>query len=445
MSRALVVTRRVARQTSPTTCRRLSSASSINPLQTSSPRKARDPVEASIGFDESSNAVRVNFWHAPRDPADILATVQYIEQLYGPIDEFRSLSTNDLRKSTTMLVKFRASSSASLATSVTESHRIAVPKIPRPDPLQGGIGLASLEPLLDTPPHKAEDKPQLFKPDLSEKYDRRKDPFREFLYFQILTANNVRSPPIKADAQYLRRPAMGAFVRWSGFSAVEPRTPAQVQEDTVDHPIMRHVVTRYANMLGMHNPFEKRPQKEATSAAKTWVAPSKQPAQTHENSKEEDNLVPPDDSIPPSIPVSDQYSNSPSVDAVNVEAAGVVDTSPALPSTPPSTPTPAPSIQSLDKSPEAIAQLRIANSILKNIQKPNKAKNQRQPQAQVKGNPPPTQRPKGLQHRPSAAVAASASASLSSKGQSASNEVKGEAATEGNMTSKLKGFMGNWF
>ncbi|KAJ3997811.1 hypothetical protein F5050DRAFT_1354017 [Lentinula boryana] len=442
MQRVQVVSRLVAQSHAPIPWRFINrSLSSNRSLVYSSAkppaRRPKDVADARIGCDSSPNSVRLRFWHSPRDTADVLATAQYMEQVYGPIDEFSCPSMINGRKSFMMFIRFKDPESASRATTTTDSHRIPAPTIPKADPVQGGISLASLESLLEIKPLQPE-LMQLSEPDPSEKYDHRKDASREFLYFQIQEAYDVRSPPGKAGAQVLSRRAIRAFVRWAGFNSIKPlqkNTPLLEQGDAVDHPIMRHVVARYANVVDMPNPLET--ETISPAAARIWIAPLKPSVEKNENVEGEAAVIASEASPSPSSITSEDVSSSPSAEA---DVIGTLAANTPTPSSvPPHSPKP---VQALVKSPEAIAQLRIANSILRNIHKPSKAKPQPHSQTKAKGNSTSPQRPQRPQKSPS-------TMSATHKGHPVPAEVKGKSITvdteKKSATSKIRGFMGQWF
>ncbi|KAJ3784884.1 hypothetical protein GGU10DRAFT_387931 [Lentinula aff. detonsa] len=445
MQRVQIVSRLVAQSHVPIPWRSLnrslsSNQSFIHPPARLPARRPVDAVEARIGHDGSPNSVRLRFWHSPRDSADILAAAQYMEQVYGPIDEFNCPSMNNGRKSLSMFVRFKDPESASRATAITGSHRIPAPTIPRADPIQGGISLASLESFLDTKPLQPELMPQLSEPDPSEKYDHRKDASREFLYFQIQDAHDIRSPPGKTGAQVLSKRAIRAFVRWAGFNSIKPlqkNTPLFEQGDAVDYPIMRHVVARYANVVDMRNPLVTKTQPDISPAAeRIWIAPLKPSVEKNDNVEGEAAAVASEASPSPSSITSEDVFSSPSTEADVIGTLAANTPTPSSP--PPHSPKP---VQALVKSPEAIAQLRIANSILRNIHKPSKAKTRPHPQTKAKGNSTSPQIPQRLEKSPS-------TMSATHKGHPVPAEVEGKSIavdTEKSATSKIRGFIGQWF
>ncbi|KAJ4483503.1 hypothetical protein J3R30DRAFT_3698336 [Lentinula aciculospora] len=431
MQRAQVVSRLVAQRHFPSIWRRLNSSSvSSRPFVPSSSalpaRKPRDAAEARIGYDGRPTSIRVQFWHSPRDSADVLATIQHIEQLYGPIDEFNCPSLNSDRKSLTLFIRFRDQESASRATAIHDFHRIPVPDIPRPDALQGGVSLAALVSLLDVKAYQPVLKPDLSEPDRSVKYDHRED-----------AHHDIRSAPGRAGEQFLSRPAMRAFVEWAGFTSIRPLpkdTPLLEQGDAIDHPIMRHAVGRYAKMVGARNPLELIPQPTFNPAAMAALT-----SQSKLSAEEKTAVV-----SEPSEPTNDAsgdiniFAEAPVVDPSTPSAS---THSLPLSSSPSPSPKPSQAPSQLAKSPEAIAQLRIANSILKKIHKPNKAKT---PTHQTKQN--------STSHKSQKGLGSTASSTLSAKlkEQLASTQLKSEGKTEeteknATTTSRLRGFMGNWF
>ncbi|KAJ3857620.1 hypothetical protein EV368DRAFT_77527 [Lentinula lateritia] len=411
------------------------------------PRKPRDAAEARVGYDGSPNSVRVHFWHAPRDSADVLAAVQYIEQLYGPIDEFNCPSVTTDRKATTLFIRFRDQGSAARAQAVVGSHRIPVPEIPRPVPIEGGMSLASLESILSVKPHQAELEPDLSEPDPAIKYDHSRDVYREFLYIQIRDACNA---PAKKREHYLSRAAMRAFIGWAGFTDIKPLpqgTPILEQGDAVDHPLMRHAVSNYAGFLRMRNPLELPPV--PTSNPATVGSPST-PSEKVEVQADSTNAVASDLPISTTSDTFKEVTPIPSAEPVfDPLVTPTSDPSPLPISTvsnPTPTPKPAPAPSQLAKSPEAIAQLRMANSILKKIHKPKKAKMQAHSQSGTKNLTPgaPPQKPQRPQKHASPSVQ---SGEAQSGEHPVSVAVDGKAVdtSKNNATSKLRGFMGNWF
>ncbi|KAJ3918473.1 hypothetical protein F5877DRAFT_78983 [Lentinula edodes] len=399
------------------------------------PRKPRDAAEARVGYDGSPNSVRVHFWHAPRDSADLLAAVQYIEQLYGPIDEFNCPSVTTDRKATTLFIRFRDQESAARAKAVVGSHRIPVPEIPRPVPIEGGISLASLESILSVKPHQPELEPDLSEPDPAIKYDHSKDAYHD-----------IRSAPAKKREHYLSRAAMRAFVGWAGFTDIKPLpqgTPILEQGDAVDHPLMRHAVSNYAGFLRMRNPLELPPVPTSNSAA---VGLPSTPSEKVEVQADSTHAVASDLPISTASDAFEEVTPIPSAEpVVDPLVTPASDPSPLPISTvsnPTPTPKPTPAPSQLANSPEAIAQLRMANSILKKIHNPKKAKTQVHSQSQTNRGltpGPPPQKSRRPQKN--------ATPSAQSGEHPVSVEVDGKAVdtSKNNATGKLRGFMGNWF
>jgi FtsZ-interacting cell division protein ZipA len=102
----------------------------------------------------------------------------------------------------------------------------------------------------------------------------------------------------------------------------------------------------------------------------------------------------------------------------------------------------------LANSPEAIAQLRAANSILKNLtKKPSKPKNPTQAQVQT-NNTKTKARSKVLPQKATPTPSSSDSGSSPShESKEATVESKGKPSLEEvkEKTSKIRGFMGSWF
>ncbi|KAJ3889246.1 hypothetical protein GG344DRAFT_78997 [Lentinula edodes] len=399
------------------------------------PRKPRDAAEARVGYDGSPNSVRVHFWHAPRDSADLLAAVQYIEQLYGPIDEFNCPSVTTDRKATTLFIRFRDQESAARAKTVLGSHRIPVPEIPRPVPIEGGMSLASLESILSVKPPQPELEPDLSEPDPAIKYDHSRDAYHD-----------IRSAPAKKREYYLSRAAMRAFVGWAGFTDIKPLpqgTPILEQGDAVDHPLMRHAVSNYAGFLRMRNPLELPP---VPTSNPTTVGPPSTPSEKVEVQADPTNSVASDLPISTASDASKEVTPMPSAEpVVDPLVAPASDPLPLPISTASSatpTPIPTPVPPQLANSPEAIAQLRMANSILKKIHKPKKAKTQVHSQSQTNRNLTP-----GVPPQKSQRPQKDAPPSAQSAEHPVSVEVNGKAVdtSKNNATSKLRGFMGNWF
>ncbi|KAJ3800112.1 hypothetical protein GGU11DRAFT_440425 [Lentinula aff. detonsa] len=253
--------------------------------------------------------------------------------------------------------------------------------------------------------------------------------------------DDIRSPPGKTGAQVLSKRAIRAFVRWAGFNSIKPlqkNTPLFEQGDAVDYPIMRHVVARYANVVDMRNPLVTKTQPDISpAAARIWIAP--QPSvEKNDNVEGEAAAVASEASPSPSSITSEDVSSSPSAEADVIGTLAANTPTPSSPPPPPHSPKP---VQALVKSPEAIAQLRIANSILRNIHKPSKAKTRPHPQTKAKGNSTSPQIPQRLEKSPS-------TMSATHKGHPVPAEVKGKSIavdTEKSATSKIRGFIGQWF
>ncbi|KAE9411608.1 hypothetical protein BT96DRAFT_19167 [Gymnopus androsaceus JB14] len=243
---------------------------------------------------------------------------------------------------------------------------------------------------------------------------------------------------------------MRNFVNWSGFAKMEP-IPAGTfvlgQGDAVDHPIMRFVIGRYANMRDIRNPLEIGSQ-SPPATQRVWKRdPTAEPLPSSPATVEEVVDV---DAVESREEV--QVSRAPETSS----PAGADNTLPAAPEPIPESKPAQP--LALANSPEAIAQLRAANSILKNLtKKPNKAKNPAQVQVQTNTNTragaqqskpqKATTRPKT---QPKASAPSQPKVSHSSSPSSPETNTAGESKVEpspeeSKKTSRLRGFMGNWF
>lgn len=258
--------------------------------------------------------------------------------------------------------------------------------------------------------------------------------------------DDIRSAPAKKREHYLSRAAMRAFVGWAGFTDIKPLpqgTPILEQGDAVDHPLMRHAVSNYAGFLRMRNPLELPPV--PTSNPATVGLPST-PSEKVEVQADSTHAVASDLSISIASDAFEEVTPIPSAEpVVDPLVTPASDPSPLPISTvsnPTPTPKPTPAPSQLANSPEAIAQLRMANSILKKIHNPKKAKTQVHSQSQTNRNltpGPPPQKSRRPQKN--------ATPSAQSGEHPVSVEVDGKAVdtSKNNATGKLRGFMGNWF
>ncbi|KAF5393207.1 hypothetical protein D9757_000513 [Collybiopsis confluens] len=456
MQRAFSVRRLSAPRYAYSTRVRLNATSAINstPKTRVSARTPRDAAEARIGYDGGPNSVRLRFFHAPRNSADVLASVKYMETLCGPIDEFSCGAYGD-RKSGHLYIRFRDYDSATRAKSYSPSHiRIPAPDFPTPNPLEGGISLESLEPLLDVQSHDPELKPVLENPNPNDRFDYKTSENREHLYFTNPKTDDCRSAPPIERGEYLSQNAKRKFVEWAGFVPLKPLppdAPLLEQGDAVDHPIMRHVVQRYVTMLNhVRNPLQSTPgqQQQSTFPEEpqrgqqqsgggiTWTREPKSTSASARAVVEKLKLVEPELSAvvdTPTVQISAAEAPTP--------AASPDVSSPALPSPPPTTsPLPPPPIAPArppppSASPEAQAQVLAANSILRRINRSKSGNNKAQ--APANGTAAEKSRRPAPQKLP-------AQAEESNSPSPPQGEVVRQQPSEGT-TAKVRGFMGKWF
>ncbi|KAK1234259.1 hypothetical protein PQX77_002566 [Marasmius sp. AFHP31] len=241
MLRASSRTKFAARTRFPSSLRSSSSFQTAPPTSSPPPRERRQPPSP------GRYTVAIRTWDRLRSPVDSLAIIQYLEQSFGRVQEFRNLKNGEFLTDT-LYVRFQDAESAKRALSHTTVISIPSPRKPQDE---GGISLADCETYLGNQP--------------VDRNITANGPDNTDVMFRIRTAHELATfRPSGVPRTFLPRRSQVAFAQWAGFAPIAPILKGTSLEGT-DHPRMRAIVRRFEERANAPNPLEYSPKETEKS------------------------------------------------------------------------------------------------------------------------------------------------------------------------------------
>ncbi|KAJ8076596.1 hypothetical protein PM082_001019 [Marasmius tenuissimus] len=238
MLRASSRTKFAARTRFPSSLRSNSSFRTAPSTSSPPPRERRQPPSP------GRYTVAIRTWDRLGSPVDSLAIIQYLEQSFGRVQEFRNHKNGEFLTDT-LYVRFQDAESAKRALSHTTV--ISIPS-PRKTQDEGGISLADCEAHLGNQ-----------QVDRNVTADGRRSDLTDVM-FRIRPALELATfRPSGAPRTFLSRRSQVAFAQWAGFAQIAPILKGTSLEGT-DHPRMRAIVRRFEERANASNPLEYSPK-----------------------------------------------------------------------------------------------------------------------------------------------------------------------------------------